>query len=138
MAGHVSPLPAFGLDNLEEDKTFVLADVHFDFDRDAIRHEYVAELAQKVEIFDAYPQMIVEIRGHTDSEGSDSYNKNLSIRRALAVKNFFVRAGVDPSRMQAKGFGATRPIMDNSTELGRAFNRRVELYIVRLGHRLSQ
>ena len=90
---------------------------------------------EKVAVFKAYPQMVVEIRGHTDSEGTDAYNENLSMRRALAVKNFFVQAGISPSRIQAKGFGETRPLMDNTSDIGRAFNRRVEIYIVRLGDR---
>jgi outer membrane protein OmpA-like peptidoglycan-associated protein len=131
-----SPLPVFGMDNLVEGGTFVLTDVHFDFDMDIIRREYLADLMEKVAVFKAYPQMIVEIRGHTDSEGSEAYNDNLSIRRALSVKNFFVKSGISPSRIMAKGFGERRPLMDNSTDIGRAFNRRVEIYVVRLGDRV--
>lgn len=131
----VSPLPAFNLENLTEGGTFVLTDVHFDFDMDIIRREYVADLMEKAQIFRAYPQMIVEIRGHTDAEGTDTYNENLSMRRALSVKNFFVKSGISPSRIMARGFGERRPLMDNSSDLGRAFNRRVEIYVVRLGER---
>ncbi|MDX9760079.1 MAG: OmpA family protein [Bacteroidota bacterium] len=130
-----SPLPAFRLENLTEGGTFVLTDVHFDFDMDVIRREYVADLMEKVEIFRAYPHMVVEIRGHTDAEGTDTYNENLSMRRALSVKNFFVKSGISPSRIMARGFGERRPLMDNSTDLGRAFNRRVEIYVVRLGEK---
>ena len=135
-AMRMSPLPEFNLDNLTEGGTFVLTDVHFDFDKDAIRREYVADLMEKVTIFKAYPQMIVEIRGPTDAEGTDSYNENLSMRRALSVKNFFVQAGIAPARIMARGFGEARPLMDNSTEIGRAFNRRVEIHVVRLGERV--
>lgn len=131
----VSPLPVFNLENVTEGGIFVLTDVHFDFDLDVIRREYMADLMEKVVVFKAYPQMVVEIRGHTDAEGTDTYNENLSMRRALSVKNFFVQSGVSPSRIMAKGFGETRPLMDNSSDLGRAFNRRVEIYIVRLGER---
>jgi outer membrane protein OmpA-like peptidoglycan-associated protein len=130
-----SPLPAFDLENVAEDKIFILTDVHFEFDMDVIRREYLADLMEKVAVFKAYPQMVVEIRGHTDAEGTDSYNENLSMRRALAVKNFFVQSGISPSRIQARGFGETRPLMDNTEDLGRAFNRRVEIYIIRLGER---
>ncbi|MBE0643366.1 MAG: OmpA family protein [Bacteroidetes bacterium] len=132
----VSPLPEFNLENVAEDKTFILTDVHFEFDMDIIRREYTADLMEKVAVFKAYPQMIVEIRGHTDAEGTDAYNENLSMRRALAVKNFFVQAGISPSRIRARGFGETRPLMDNSNDIGRAFNRRVEIYIIRLGDRV--
>ncbi len=134
-AGARSPLPAFGMESVEEDKTFILTDVHFEFDMDVIRREYLADLLEKVAVFKAYPQMVVEIRGHTDAEGTDAYNENLSMRRALAVKNFFVQSGISPSRIQARGFGETHPLMDNSDDLGRAFNRRVEIYIIRLGER---
>jgi outer membrane protein OmpA-like peptidoglycan-associated protein len=103
---------------------------------DVIRREYMADLMEKVVVFNAYPQMIVEIRGHTDAEGTDTYNENLSMRRALSVKNFFVQSGVSPSRIMAKGFGETRPLMDNTSDLGRAFNRRVEIYVVRLGEKV--
>jgi outer membrane protein OmpA-like peptidoglycan-associated protein len=133
----ISPLPEFNLENVEEDKTFVLSDVHFDFDMDVIRSDYVAELIEKITVFKKYPQMIVEIRGHTDAEGTTAYNENLSMRRALAVKNFFVRSGVMPARIRAKGLGESRPLLENTDEIGRAFNRRVEIYIIRLGQRVE-
>jgi len=134
-ANMVSPLPSFEEEVLEEGKVFTLTDVHFEYDRDIIRREYIADLLEKVTIFHAYPGMVVEIRGHTDAEGTDTYNKNLSMRRALAVKNFFVQQGVAPGRLKTRGFGESRPIMDNSSDIGRAFNRRVEVFIIKLGER---
>ncbi len=131
----VNPLPTFDVDVLEEGKTFNLTDIHFEYDRAIIRREYVAELMEKVGIFRAYPDMIVEIRGHTDAEGTEAYNQNLSMRRALAVKNFFVQQGVAPRRLKAKGFGESMPIMNNTTDIGRAFNRRVEIHVLKLGDR---
>ncbi|MCB2206263.1 OmpA family protein, partial [bacterium] len=137
-ANMVNPLPEFDIDALEEGKIFTLTDIHFEYDKDVIRREYVADLLEKVRIFKAYPKMVVEIRGHTDSEGSDAYNENLSMRRALAVKNFFVQNGVAPGRLKAKGFGESVPLMDNTTDIGRAFNRRVEVYVIKLGDRMPQ
>ncbi|MDT8325522.1 MAG: OmpA family protein, partial [Bacteroidota bacterium] len=134
-ANMVSPLPEFLEDLVEEGKVFTLTDIHFEYDRDVIRREYVADLMEKVRIFQAYPEMVVEIRGHTDAEGTDAYNQNLSMRRALAVKNFFVQNGVAPSRLKAKGFGESVPLMENSSDIGRAFNRRVEVYVIKLGSR---
>ncbi|MBN1448509.1 MAG: OmpA family protein, partial [Bacteroidetes bacterium] len=134
-AALVNPLPDFNMEALEEGKTFNLTDIHFEYDRDVIRTEYIAELLEKTDIFRAYPDMIVEIRGHTDSEGTDAYNENLSMRRALAVKNFFVQQGIAPRRLKAKGFGETVPIMNNTSDIGRAFNRRVEIYVIKLGDR---
>ncbi len=134
----VNPLPEFSEELLEEGKVFTLTDIHFEYDRDVIRREYVADLLEKVRIFTAYPKMVVEIRGHTDSEGTDAYNQNLSMRRALSVKNFFVKNGVAPVRLRAKGFGESVPLMDNSTDIGRAFNRRVEVFVITLGDRVPE
>jgi len=77
----------------------------------------------------------IRIEGHASSEGDDKYNKDLSDRRANAVMDFLVKAGVDPERMEAVGYGEERPIADNDTEEGREKNRRVEFNIIA---RLSQ
>ena len=127
------PLPEFTAEMIEDGKTFMLGNIHFEFDRDVIRKEYLAELMEKVQIFTVYPDLVVEVRGHTDKEGSDDYNENLSMRRALAVKNFFVTQGVSPRRIQAKGYGKNRPLTDDDTEFGRAINRRVEMHVLTLG-----
>ncbi len=72
----------------------------------------------------------VRIEGHTDNRGRDSFNMDLSDRRAHSVMRFLVQAGVSPDRLQAQGFGETQPIESNSTRAGRAANRRVEFIIV--------
>lgn len=69
----------------------------------------------------------VEITAHTDSQGSEAYNQNLSHRRAISVAKYLFVQGIDVSRMRARAFGETRPIRDNATAEGRAQNRRVEL-----------
>ena len=69
----------------------------------------------------------VRIVAHTDSDGSDSYNLGLSIRRALSVEDYLVGAGIDESRLSSEGLGESQPIADNATADGRARNRRVEL-----------
>lgn len=73
----------------------------------------------------------IRIEGHTDSRGSDSYNKKLSDRRAASVRTYLMQQGVSSSRMQSVGYGEERPIEDNSTEAGRATNRRVEIQITK-------
>ena len=73
----------------------------------------------------------VRIEGHTDSRGSDTYNRTLSERRAQSVKRYLEGKGVDASRMTAEGWGEERPIDDNRTSEGRAANRRVEFHIVK-------
>jgi outer membrane protein OmpA-like peptidoglycan-associated protein len=68
-----------------------------------------------------------EISGHTDSTGSADLNRELSMSRAEAVRDYLVARGVDPSRLEVQGYGADRPIDDNGTIEGRARNRRVEI-----------
>lgn len=77
----------------------------------------------------AYPQISVMVTGHTDAQGSDRYNQDLSERRAAAVREFLVQAGIDPSRVSSSGYGESQPIADNDTEEGRELNRRVELTV---------
>ncbi len=78
----------------------------------------------------AYPDVKVEIRGYTDNVGSADTNRNLSQRRALAVRDFLIQMGVMPSRLTAVGYGPDNPIASNDTPAGRAENRRVELHRV--------
>ena len=72
----------------------------------------------------------VRIEGHTDSDGSDKYNKKLSQDRADSVKAFLVKAGIDEERMEAVGYGEDKPIADNDTAEGKEKNRRVEFNIL--------
>ncbi len=74
-----------------------------------------------------YPQTTTVVEGHTDSKGSDAYNQKLSERRASAVRDVLVNQyGVDASRVNAAGYGESRPVADNVSDAGRAVNRRVE------------
>jgi len=72
----------------------------------------------------------VRIEGHTDAVGTHEYNLDLSQRRVLSVMRFLVEQGVEPARLEAIGHGKTRPIADNTTDEGRARNRRVDFIIV--------
>jgi outer membrane protein OmpA-like peptidoglycan-associated protein/predicted small secreted protein len=76
-----------------------------------------------------YPNSLVDVMGHTDSTGSDTYNLDLSRRRAESVANFLVSRGVARARLETIGYGEQYPIADNTTEAGRAQNRRVEIRI---------
>jgi outer membrane protein OmpA-like peptidoglycan-associated protein len=77
-----------------------------------------------------YNKTVIEIAGHTDSSGSDSYNQQLSQRRAQAVATYLASQGVKNERLMTVGAGESYPIASNDTEQGRAANRRVELTIV--------
>jgi outer membrane protein OmpA-like peptidoglycan-associated protein len=76
-----------------------------------------------------YPKSTVIIKGHTDSQGGDSFNQRLSEDRADRVRTFLISEGVAASRISAIGFGETLPVATNATEAGRAQNRRVEVEI---------
>jgi outer membrane protein OmpA-like peptidoglycan-associated protein len=86
-------------------------------------------LRDLAQIANECPSFKIQIEGHTDSEGTDERNQRLSDRRARAVADFLAQNGVDPRRMTTVGYGATRPIADNSTAAGRAKNRRIEFTV---------
>ena len=77
-----------------------------------------------------FPQTRIQIAGHTDNVGSDASNLQLSQARANSVRGYLGSVGVAPARMQAVGYGESRPIADNNTDYGRAQNRRVEITLV--------
>lgn len=112
------------------DKVIELKGVTFEFDKTRLRPDAVTILDWAVEILKKYPDMQVEIAGHTDSIGSEAYNQRLSEGRAQAVKDFFVSQGVPESQMSVRGYGESEPRDSNDTEEGRERNRRVELRIL--------
>ncbi|SDS31621.1 OmpA-OmpF porin, OOP family [Halopseudomonas litoralis] len=101
-------------------------DVKFDFDRDTIRPEFRQDIQSLAEFMKTYPSVTTTVEGHTDSVGTDAYNKDLSERRANSVREALIAEGVESSRVNAAGHGESNPIADNSTDDGRAMNRRVE------------
>lgn len=101
----------------------------FDFDSSTLKPQAQSQLGQVASVLATYPETDIMVLGHTDSKGSDDYNQRLSERRARAVEGYLTGQGVAARRIRAKGFGESVPIADNSTEEGRALNRRVELSI---------
>jgi OOP family OmpA-OmpF porin len=87
-------------------------------------------LDRAVKVLQDYPEVNLEISGHTDNRGKADYNLDLSQRRADSVKTYFVQRGVASARLQAIGYGLTRPIADNKTGSGRATNRRTEFRLI--------
>jgi outer membrane protein OmpA-like peptidoglycan-associated protein len=75
------------------------------------------------------PELKVELAGHTDNVGNDSYNLKLSSDRAEIVKQALVDNGIDATRLTAKGYGATQPLVPNDSEEHRAMNRRTEMVV---------
>lgn len=113
---------------LNEQGVWVVEDTHFDFDESIIKPAAFEYLDHIAEIMQAYPDMQVQVQGHTDSIGTKSYNDALSMRRAQAVKTYLVNKGVQKERLSLEGFGFSKPVASNNTAEGRALNRRVELH----------
>lgn len=111
-------------------ETFVLKDIFFEFDKSTLLQQSYFELLRLKNLLEAYPAMRIEIRGHTDNCGSTQYNLRLSESRAKAVVDYLTTKGIDPKRLQSKGYGKSLPIDTNDTDEGRAKNRRVEFKIL--------
>jgi outer membrane protein OmpA-like peptidoglycan-associated protein len=103
--------------------------VLFGFDKSELSDASKETLEKLVLVLNEYPDTDIELQGHTDSKGSDSYNQTLSEKRANSVSTYLVSKGIAQSRITAKGFGETMPKYDNETEEGRSQNRRVEFLI---------
>ncbi len=101
--------------------------INFDTAKDRLKPGAEKVLAEITKLMLNYPELKIEIQGHTDNVGSANYNLNLSNKRANTVKGYLLLFGVDKGRMISKGYGLTKPVASNDTEEGRAKNRRVEL-----------
>jgi outer membrane protein OmpA-like peptidoglycan-associated protein len=112
------------------DKTFVLKNIYFDFDKSILLPASFAEL-ERLFIFLKAKNVSIIINGHTDNIGTDEYNKELSLSRAKAVSDWLIEKGIDRNRIQIEGYGAKMPIVDNNTNENRAINRRVEFIITK-------
>ena len=112
------------------EKVTMAADAHFDFDKAVLKPEGKAKLDDLVGKLKAVNLEVIIAIGHTDSIGSDAYNKKLSLRRSDAVKAYLVSKGIEANRIYTEGKGESQPIADNKTKEGRAKNRRVEIEVV--------
>lgn len=110
--------------------TFVLENIFFDYDKSILLQQSFKELQSLLEILRRYPKMKIEVGGHTDGRGSVDYNQRLSESRAKEVVDYLIEKGIEPRRLQYKGYGKTKPIATNDTEAGRSRNRRVEFKIL--------
>jgi OOP family OmpA-OmpF porin len=114
-----------------QNRTYTLRDVYFNTDKATLRERSYDALDDLLAAMRTNPDMKVEIAGHTDDRGSKSYNKDLSQRRAEAVKEYLLEKGIREKRVRAKGYGETKPVASNDTQQGRQKNRRVEVRILK-------
>jgi outer membrane protein OmpA-like peptidoglycan-associated protein len=112
-------------------QALVLKGVNFKLASAELLEESYYVLEKVYNSLEAYPHVIVEIQGHTDSQGSDQYNMALSADRAQSVRNYLIMRGISSDRLIARGYGETQPVASNNTEEGRAQNRRVEVVPVK-------
>jgi outer membrane protein OmpA-like peptidoglycan-associated protein len=105
------------------------SNVLFDFDKTNLSSEAKTNLNKLVKVLNTYPDTDIEVQGHTDSKGSESYNQDLSERRSNVVASYLTGQGIANKRIDIKGFGETMPKYSNTTAEGRSQNRRVEFLI---------
>jgi len=113
-----------------------IKNIFFDFDRSNLRTTSRQQLDELTNIMRDFPTYQVKLRAHTDAKGSNSYNEALSMRRANSAKRYLLSKGINSSRISTETFGEVNPIAKNEladgadTEVGRQFNRRVEIIIM--------
>ncbi len=130
--GEVTPtIKNLTLAPIEIGVTVRLKNIYFDYDKTTLKAESFVELNKVVELLKQNPSLEIEIEGHTDSQGSDQYNADLSQGRAQSVVDYIASQSISKNRLTAKGFGESKPIDTNETEAGKANNRRVEFTIVK-------
>ena len=118
------------LQPLQKGTSIVLRNIQFETGKYDLLTSSFIEIEKIVRVLSDNPQLRVRIIGHTDSIGKEKDNLSLSLQRAKVVVAYLVSRGVQPDRLKAEGLGDQQPIGDNSTEQGRALNRRTELVII--------
>jgi len=112
---------------LDAEGRVALRGILFDLDKDTLQPESMEQLGHVVTLLKNYPDLALEVQGHTDDQGDEAYNQELSQRRAATVVTYLGLFGIEASRLTAAGYGESEPVASNTTEEGRAQNRRVEL-----------
>jgi outer membrane protein OmpA-like peptidoglycan-associated protein len=105
----------------------------FDFNRAVIKRQFLPYIRQAAQVLVNSPDIKVALIGHTDAIGTEAFNYDLGLRRALAVQNELIRQGVSSNRLGILSQGETAPIATNQTAAGRAKNRRVEIHVAQPG-----
>jgi len=125
------------LDRVEVGSKIVLNNIFFDSNKSTLRKESKVEIDKLITLMKEYPELVIEVSGHTDSKGNDAANLTLSQTRSQAVVNALIKKGAIKQNLVAKGYGETAPIAPNTLENGKPdlkgmqLNRRVEMKIVK-------
>ena len=106
-----------------------LSDVNFELNQSGVNQSFNSVLNEIISLLKSNPNSVLALEGHTDATGETNFNNELSLKRANALKAYFVSKGIDPNRIQVGSFGESKPKYLNKTPTGRALNRRVEIYI---------
>ncbi|WP_316752478.1 OmpA family protein [Pedobacter gandavensis] len=124
-----APAPVEEKEAPEEKADFNFTNVQFEFNSDVLKTASFGILDQVVSQMKKSPEAILTIHGNSSTEGSAAHNMSLSVDRANAVKSYLVNAGLDGKKLAIKGHGATNPVTKDTSEAGKALNRRVEFKV---------
>ena len=114
----------------EVGEIILLENIYFAVDKSEVLRQSYNELVKLKELLEKNPKMTIELRGHTDNQGTVEHNQKLSEERAKSVVNHLISMGIDKERLSWKGFGKSAPVADNSSTEGRQKNRRVEYKVL--------
>lgn len=121
------------LEQLVLERAIVLENIYYDLDKAEIRPDAAQELDKLVKILKDNPGIRIELSSHTDARASDAYNEDLSQRRAESAVEYIVSQGIDPSRLEARGYGEQQLIIENAqTEEEHQVNRRTEFKVIEI------
>jgi outer membrane protein OmpA-like peptidoglycan-associated protein/tetratricopeptide (TPR) repeat protein len=121
----------FKMQSIEEGKSFRINNIYFDTDAFDLNSQAQNVLTSFTDFMDLNTSVSVAIHGHTDDVGYKISNLELSTKRAKEVHDYLIKIGVDASRLSFKGFGESKPLVENNSEKGRATNRRTEFFITK-------
>lgn len=124
--GEVTELP----DPFGKNRKITLRKIYFQRSEAIVLPQSFPELSQLVRVLSEVPTLYIQVEGHTDNNGTEELLKKLAEDRAAAIKDFLVKKGINPVRIETIGFGGDRPLNDNATESERKRNRRVEIRVI--------
>lgn len=127
---YVFELDAVDAPEVVDMKRFVMRNINFEFDSAVLSETSYAEIDSLAAFLTENPSIKIEISGYTDNSGSDEHNMTLSLERAASVMSALIDREISVTRIEAVGYGASRPLVPNDSEKNKALNRRVEIRVM--------